>query len=320
MGGVNVPLWLPGQRDATQRAAKEDEKVALWQIKVQRLTLAVNVIDLVRIAEIAQERIQNLTEVRDVLVHASVDIKKACDAGEVPRADYNMAISEQESIEEELSDTEQTLDNTLIELEVLTGRRDVPNMANVDGRMLARWGMQLDINKDPRFQLVDAMLNKAKAAYNLARHSYIPNPEVGIMVQRMIQWETPSDTQTGVQFNIPLPNKAVFVPQMMQATQAVSQAEREVVLAQRKIRVEYEQLGNELRKSVEMARHARVSQYHAKQRAVYLAQAWKVGEIPVIEYIRARRAELDATDKFIQADITMRAAIARMVLMTGHIP
>ena len=60
MGGVNFPLWLPGQRGATQRAAQESEKVALWQIKVQRLTLAVNIIDLTRAAEIAQDRVENL--------------------------------------------------------------------------------------------------------------------------------------------------------------------------------------------------------------------------------------------------------------------
>ncbi|MBO5995641.1 MAG: TolC family protein [Acetobacter sp.] len=320
MGGVNFPLWLPGQRGATQRAAQESEKVALWQIKVQRLTLAVNIIDLTRAAEIAQDRVENLEKVRDILARSVVDIKKACDSGEEPRADYNMTVSEQENVQEALSDAQQTLENTRIELESLTGHRDVPNMDNVDGRTLARWGMQLDINKDPRFQLVTAILNKAKAAYNLARHSYVPNPEVGLMVARLIQWETPSDTQTGVQFQIDLPNKAVFVPQMMQATQAVSDAEREVVLAQRKIRVEYEQLANELKRTIEMAQHARMSQHHAAQRAMYLEEAWKVGEMPVIEYVRARRMELEATDKFIEADVTMRAAIARMVLMTGHVP
>lgn len=319
-GSISVPLWLPGQGTATEHAAQADEKVAVWQIKVQRLAVATRVIELARDAAVTQARIRNLTDVRDALAHTVTDVQKACTAGEVSQADCDMAVAEQEGVEGALAEMQQALENIRADLEALTGRDDVPDMAGIDGRLLAQRNIRLDITQDPRLQLADAVLKKAQASYNVARHSYMPNPQVGVMLSRQEQYQSPWDTQIGVQFQVPLPSEAVNVPRMMQETQAVSRAERDTILARRKIKAEYQQLSSQLQSSAEIVRHARMEQSHAGQRAAHLAEAWKVGEIPVVEYLRARRMALEAADRLAQADVTMRATIARMILMAGHAP
>ena len=55
-------------------------------------------------------------------------------------------------------------------------------------------------------------------------------------------------------------------------------------------------------------------------RAAGLSRSGKAGELPLVEFLRARRAALDAADRQAQAEATMRTTIARIILMTGQTP
>jgi cobalt-zinc-cadmium efflux system outer membrane protein len=319
-GGISVPLWLPGQGTATENAAKADEKVANWQMQVQRLAMAARVVDLAGQGAVLSARLNNLSAVSHVLERTTQDVEHAWAAGEVSGADHEAAVAEKADVDGTLADMEQQLEGVRAELEALTGRDTLPDLSSIDGRRLARDGYQLDVEQDPRIKLADAQLKKARASYSVARHSYMPNPEVGVMLSRQEQYGSPWDTQIGVQFQVGLPSEAVNTPMVMKEMQAVSRAEADKILAHRKVLAEYRQLRAQLAAAAAQVRHARLGQEQSDLRASDLSRAWKAGELPLVEYLRARRTALDAANRQAQAEATMRTTIARIILMTGQTP
>ena len=319
-GQVSVPLWLPGQGSATEEAALADQDVATYQSKVQHLVTAVRVLDLASEGAILSARIANLEKVSDVLGRTMNDVQRAFHAGEVSATDYEATVTEKEDVDGTLAATQQRLEDVRAELESVTGLDTLPDLTAIDGRLLARISTKLDPTHDPRVQLAEAVLVQAKSSYSVARHSYMPNPQIGVILSRQEQYQSPWDTQIGVEFQVPLPSEARNVPMVMKEVQAVGRAERDVTQAHRRIRSEYRQLRNQLDTATQILHHARELQEHSDRRAANLAEAWQVGEIPVIEYLRARRTALSAAERYAQADIVMHASIARMMLMSGNVP
>ncbi|MCH4091047.1 TolC family protein [Acetobacter sp.] len=319
-GQISVPLWLPGQGSATEEAALADEKVAAQQQQVQKLAVAVRVLDLASEGAVLSARISNQEVVSDVLGKTMSDVEHALHAGEVASTDYEATVTEKEDLDGTLAESRQRLENIRADLESLTGTDALPDLSGIDGRFLGRIGTRLDPERDPRVQLADSALKQAQASYSVARHSYMPNPQLGVILSRQEQYQSPWDTQIGVEFQVPLPSEARNVPMVMKEVQAVGRAERDVTQAHRQIRAEYRQLHNQLTTSTQILQHARQLRAHSDRRAADLAEAWQVGEIPVIEYLRARRTALTAAERYAQADIVMRATIARMILMSGNIP
>lgn len=319
-GSISVPLWLPGQGTATENAAKADEKVTNWQMQVQRLAMAVRVVDLAGQGAVLSARLNNLSAVSHVLEQTTQDVEHAWAAGEISGADHEAAVAEKADVDGTLADMGQQLEGVRAELETLTGRDTLPDLSSMDGRRLARDGYQLDVEQDPRIKLAEAQLKKAQASYSVARHSYMPNPQVGVMLSRQEQYASPWDTQIGVQFQVELPSEAVNTPMVMKEMQAVSRAEADKILAHRKVMAEYRQLRAQLAAAAAQMRHARLGQEQSDLRASDLSRAWKAGELPLVEYLRARRTALDAANRQAQAEATMRTTIARIILMTGQTP
>ncbi|AQS89490.1 heavy metal resistance protein CzcC [Neoasaia chiangmaiensis] len=317
-GGISVPLWLPGQGTATVRNALADEAVSRARVKVQRLLVAVHVLDLTSTAALLQREIGNLTSARDILDRFVLSSRQALQSGEIAATDHEAIIGEKEDLDSRIDEQKQRLESTRAELEGLTGSDDIPDLMSLDGRTLAASGAMLDPQNDPRIQMADAVARGARASFDVARHSYMPNPEVGVMLARQEQYGSPWDTQIGVQFQIPLPSKARNTPMVMKEVRAMGAADRDATLAQRKVRVEYRQTRAQLASALDILRHARATQTALDSRATHLQQAWQVGEAPVIEYIRARRAALDARQRAVQADVIWHAAMVRILLMAGQ--
>lgn len=320
MGSVSVPLWLPGQGTAQVRNALADEDVAKAHIRVERLLVAVRVLELASIATLFQKEIENLRHTSALLEHAVHASRQGLRAGEIASADFDAVVGESEDLHSRISESEQKLDGASAELNALTGSDDIPDIMTLDGRVLGAGRAVLDPERDPRVAMSDAVSRSARAGYEVARHSYMPNPTVGVMVMKQTQYQAPWNTQVGAQVSIPLPSEAQHVPMVMKEVRAMGAADRDAVLARRKVAVEYRQTRTKLASSIETLRHARATQDAWDQRAADLEQAWRAGEAPVVEYLRARRSALDARQRAAQADVVWHTSLVRMTLMAGNDP
>ncbi|GAB6854230.1 TolC family protein [Asaia astilbis] len=319
-GSISVPLWLPGQGTATVRNALADEAVAKARIKVQHLLSAVRVLDLASSATLLQKKIGNLRATSDLLDRVTQTTHRGLRAGEVASVDFDAVIGEKSDVDAQIAQSEQALENARAELNALTGTDDIPDILSLDGRILGTQTLTLDPSRDPRNEMAQAVTKSAKAAYTLARHSYMPNPQLGVQVLKQGQFGSPWDTQVGVQFSMSLPSEARNTPMVMKEVKAMGAAERDAVQARRQVAVEYRQTRASLGSALTMLRQSSISRQALDARARDLEHAWTVGETPVIEYLRARRAALDAGQRSAEADVIWHAAMIRMSLMAGRYP
>ncbi|NIE80005.1 TolC family protein [Asaia sp. As-1742] len=319
-GSISVPLWLPGQGTATVRNALADEAVAKARIKVQHLLSAVRILDLASAATLLEKKIGNLRATSDLLERVVQSSHQGLRAGEIAAADFDAVVGEKGDFDAQIAQSEQALENNRAELEALTGTDEIPDILSLDGRILGTQNLTLDPTRDPRIEMAAAVSRSAKAAYSLARHSYMPNPQLGVQVVKQGQYGSPWDTQVGVQFSMALPSEARNTPMVMKEVKAMGAAERDAILAQRKVKTEYRQTRASLSSALAMLRNASSARQALDARAHDLEHAWSVGETPVIEYLRARRAALEAGQRNAEADVIWHAAMIRMSLMAGNYP
>lgn len=319
-GSVSVPLWLPGQGTASVKKAMADEAAAKARIKMQRLLMAVRVLDTTSMASLLEREIDNLSGASRLLSQALSASSEALAAGEIGAADHEAVVGEKETIEAQIADRRQQLETARATLQTLTGSDQTPDLLGLDGHTLAAEGGKLTLAHDPRIIYAEALRRHADSAVTLARHSYMPAPRVGLEVLKQGQYQSPWDTQVGAVINVPLPSRARNTPMVMKAVRAAGAANRDVTLARRKVHVEYRKLRAQLASSLEIVRHADTTQQALDDRAAQLQKAWRVGETPVIEYLRARRAALDARQRAARAQVMWRAAMVRLLLMTGKLP
>lgn len=317
-GGISVPLWLPGQGRATEQTALNDENVAHYKLKVQKLVVAVKVIDVAARANFVKDHVKNLEKTQRTLSAALVATEKAHSVGEISGADYDALQAENEDIAGLLSEARQQLDVMQADIQALTGDDDIPDLNQPDALLSFDAARKLDVVSDPRVQLADASVKRAQSSYTLAQRSYIPAPQIGFMVSRQEQYQSPWDTQVGVQFQVALPSEARNVPITMKAVQAVSAAERDLALAKREITAEYRRLQAQMSSAKEILQHADAKHKFVKSREQDMARAMKVGEVSMIEYLRVQRQLLQASDRLAQANATIKTNTARMALMTGQ--
>ena len=319
-GSIGVPLWLPGQGTATVKNALADEAAARANGKVARLAMAVRLLDLTSAATLLTREAQNMRQTSAVLAQALQATSRALAQGEIPATDNEALLGEKEDLDGRIAETEQKIEATRAELETLTGQDTIPDLMNLDGHLLVGQGLSLDPKNDPRIEMANATVQAAHASYNVAAHSFMPAPEVGIMVLKQGQYGSPWDTQVGVQFSTTLPSEARNTPMMMKETKAIGAAERDAELTRRKVTVEYRQTRAQLASALEILRHADRTQKALQDRAGQMDKAWRVGETSAIEYLRARQAALAAQQRATQADVIWHAAMVRMVLMAGRTP
>lgn len=319
-GGISVPLWLPGQGKASVRNAEASAAVADARIKVQRLLVSVRVLDLTSLATSLSLEIANLDEMVSLLDRTLTASRRAVREGEVSPADEEAVEAEREDLEAQVAERRQALVTTRAELETVTGSKEIPDLLSIDGRMLSACKFRLDPANDPRISLANSLTHEAQAAFDLTRRSYMPNPQIGIQVSRQEQFDSPWDTQVGVQFQVPLPSAARNTPKLMKDVSAIGAARRDAELARRKVTTEYRRTRAQMASAIVVTKHARASHDALRKRATQLDAAWRVGETSIIEYVRARRAELEANQRLAQADVIWRASLVRIVLMSGQTP
>ncbi|WP_256887885.1 TolC family protein [Acidomonas methanolica] len=315
-GSISMPLWLPGQKTARVGEAEAGVAVADARIQVQRLLVAIHVLDLTGAAAALSREIANLREAGTLLGKTLAASRDALRAGELALADEEAIAAEKADIEGRIVERRQKLAVARAGLEMLTGSRRIPDLLAIDGRVLAQ--RRLDPMRDPRIALANALNRETRESFTLARHSYMPNPRVGLMVSRQGQYDSPWDTQVGVQFQVALPSRARNAPLLMKSVRAVAASRRNAELARRKVRVEYRRVRAQMASAIKILRYSGGAHDALEARASQLDAGWRAGEVSVIAYLRARRAELQARQRMTQANVIWRVSLIRMLLMSGQ--
>ncbi|MBO1326773.1 TolC family protein [Acetobacter sp. TBRC 12305] len=321
-GAVSVPLWLPGQGSATQHVAHEQASTLDEQLAVEHMALSIRVLDATAAVKIAADRVEAARALYADMQHLQGLITRAARVGEVANADMQQVRAATGNTQNALRLAQEEQANARATLESLCGNGvDAPDISFYDAPTLTlgRLSNTQDlIEQDPRVKAARGAVKVAEANLDLAKRSFMPNPEIGVDAIHEEQYQSPWDNRVGFHVSVPLPSDVRNVPIMTQARDQLGTATGQLEQARRMVRLELQRV----RERVMAARSARATLADAatslQRRADAEEKAWRVGEHALDVALRARQDAVRAQQAANVAQTEWHVAVLRLMIATGE--
>jgi len=321
-GGLAVPLWLPGQSEATVRVAEAESATVQERLDVEHMSLSVRLLDATGAVVVARRKQESARRLLNAIKQIAGSVAEMVKSGEAPSTDKDAIEAELANAKSELDVAIEQTSVTMASLAEILGRPEAPDIVTFDSTALRKAKLdpaRLNPDNDPRVRAAHMAVMAAREGMHLAQKSFMPNPQIGIAAIRDIQFGSPWDTRTGVTLTVPLPSDAQNVPLLAEARNKLSAAESEESLARRMVRVELTQVSARLKAATATLTNAKTSVDALNRRAADFEKAWKAKETSLIETLRAYQGAYAATLTHDQAEAAWHVAIARVFIASGHL-
>ncbi len=320
---LGTPVWLPGEGTATQKTAQADSTAVMAAVEAAHLALAAQVLDLVVQTTLA-------VNARDVAARRlataqalAADLAGRLRVGEAPQSDALAADADAANSSLTLSSAEAQLGAARAALAVVVGaeflpRLDTPGSAPQPGPAPQKVSDALAAH--PRIAAAERAVAAAQASARLVQIENRDNPEIAFMGVNEKQPGTRWDTRFGVVVHVPFATEARNAPRRAAAELANTQAQVQLALARREVLAGFRQaqaiLAGAERGSVAADRAAS----ELDKRRGQIERAWRMGEMPLIEVVRANALAYDAQFNRDRARTDLAAARLRLRLSEGALP
>ena len=172
----------------------------------------------------------------------------------------------------------------------------------------------------PRIVAAERAVAAAQANARLVAIADREDPEIGLQGINEKQPGSRWDTRFGVVIRFPFATEARNAPLRAAAEQGITQAQVQLALARREVL-------SELRQSEAMlvgAEHGSIAANRAaeelERRRSQIERAWRLGEMPLIEMVRANALAFDAAYAAGKVRIDLDTARLRQLLAQGVLP
>ncbi len=316
--GVSTPVWLPGEGTATQNLARADAVANVAAVEAEHLALAGQVLDLA-VQAIAAGQAREVATRRLATDQAlATDLARRFRLGESSQSDSLAADAEAAGDVLRLQTAQAQLDVALLALATVTGTETLPRL-EVAGPPVAAVAAD-PLAGNPRVIAADQAVEAARANARLVRIANRDDPELGLQGINEKQPGTRWDTRFGVTLTFHFATEARNGPRRAEAQQAVTQAEVQRLIVRREVTMLTRQaqavLAATERGSVAAARAAA----DVETRRGQIERAWRAGEMPLIEVVRANALAFDAAYARDKARTDLAAARLRLRLAGGALP
>ncbi|GEN61795.1 TolC family protein [Acetobacter oeni] len=322
-GGVSVPLWLPGQSTATERVAAADAKSALARVDVERMAVAIRVLEQSAAVILDERRLSAGHAIVRSLEHIDALTARARGHGEVADIELQAVNAQLANARGEIALAEEARSGDVTSLTTLLGIPGLPDLMAADPHWLDRippGETRMIEERDPRVQAAHRAVAAAQEQMRLARASFMPNPEVGLEAIDEGQYGSPWATQVGVNIRVPLPSDVTSTPMISAARDRLAAASRTETEARRAVHTELAQVMARLTGAREALIQAQAGASQTMRRADAMEHSWTLGETSLIEALRARTEAWHSLLAFNQAEVSWHSAIVRMGISTGTLP
>ncbi len=315
---LTTPVWLPGEGTATQSLAQADAAAASAAAEAAHLALAAQVLDLAM-------RGTEATNARDVALRRLTTDKALADdlgrrfrLGESSQSDFLAATAEAASAEAAFQGAEAQLAATRLALAAMTGMDAVPRLDLPVPVPAVTAADPLAVH--PRVLAAERSVAAARANARLVRIGNRDDPEVGLQGINEKQFGSPWDTRVGVTLSFHFATEARNAPRRTEAEQAVTQAEVQLALARREVTAAVKQAKAILAGAEAGSAAAGRAAAELEQRRGQIERAWRLGEMPLIEVVRANGLAFDAAFARDKARTDRDAAFLQLRLAQGILP
>lgn len=312
---IELPVWLPGQRDARQREARVGRSGLEASVRALRLKLAGALRE--AIWELRQVEAQTrLDETRvETAEKLAEDVAKRVRAGELARTDLNLAQSEWRSAQAALLQSRTRLLEAQQDYATLTGETTPPE----DSVENAQRDHTL-ADDHPLMEEARRAIEVAQAHAEVARHSRRDAPEVVLSTRRERIKPDPYSSTVGLAVRLPLATDARNLPLTTAAQTALTGAQSEYRRLRLTLEYRSQQAGQALHAADQLLELAAQQRTAARENLGLIQKAFDLGETDLFALLRARAAAFEAEQAYSQQEIAQALARARVNQAQGVLP
>jgi len=315
---LGTPVWLPGEGTATQKTAQADSTAVMAEIEAAHLALSAQVLDLVAQATLAVNARDVAARRLATAAALAVDLAGRLRVGESPQSDALAASADAAASVVTVSGAEAQLGVARAALAAVVGADFLPRLDMPGSTSQSKAADALATH--PRVAAAERAVAAAQASAKLVQIENRDNPEIAFDGINEKQPGTRWDTRFGVVVRFPFATEARNAPRRAAAELANSQAQVQLALARRDVLAGIRQaqalLAGAERGNVAADRAAG----ELEKRRGQIERAWRMGEMPLIEVVRANALAYDAEYNRDKARTDLAAARLRLRLAEGVLP
>ncbi len=310
---LNLPLWMPGQRNAKKRLAEKETTDSQAAIVEARLALAGKLRDSVWAFAAARSEAELASERLETARRLEADVARRVKAGDLARTDLLMAKEETLAARNVLADARTKERQAHIRYRALTGLETLPDRIEEEA-------VKSD-QPHPRQVLAEAAAGRARAELAFIRTSGRDAPELSLGWQQSRDaGSQPDNNSLRLGLRFPFATEGRNAPRMAAANAGLIQAEAE----SRQILDEIEADQREAEALLENAEATHSTAVErvaaATERLRLLQKAFDLGELALSELMRARGNASQAKLEAARARVSLASAKAKINQSRGVLP
>lgn len=314
--GVEMPLWLPGQKDARRRVADTRELSVTTSETALRLLIAQQVRELLWAISTGQNETLLAHKAWQTAQELETDVSRRYEAGELARLDQVLARQETLDRKEQYLRARASLIQDYDRYRILTGLEQIPVTFSeqlTDVRQIT--------SEHPA--IADAMATVAteQARRDRAQTERRANPSVmvGTRHERPIA-NADYENTLGITVRVPFGLPVYSAPEVAATETAVADASTQRDLLKRELDIKLQQARDRLtstRASLEVAReHAEL----ARENLALIRRSFDLGETDLFDLLRVQSRAFSAELNLRLTEIQLEANIARYNQAAGILP
>ncbi|WP_029147152.1 TolC family protein [Methylophilus sp. 5] len=312
---LQIPIWLPGQRQArSQVASLTDDSLSQDRAGLQQLAA-----DLLRNAvwEIAMRRNDvNVVENRRITMHSlTQDVQKRFKAGEVARLEVMQVEQETLQAERQRVTAHAELMHAQFRYQQLTGLSDMP------ARLEESLSTREDYADSPYWQAAQARLKLAEGQRDLTMIEQRQNPQLTLST-RTIQggFDYAYNSSMGVAINIPLQSEVHRAPLLANAEQTIGDARNQLETLRRQLENNLHEAEHNLHVSRQELALIQQQQAIASENATLARKAYRLGELDLNQLLRLQLLAFEAERSLSSQQLQVQWNIAKYNQAVGVLP
>ena len=305
-GGIDMPLWLPGQKQAQQSLSQQlMAELPAYQARLQ-LQASAEVRQLVWQVKLAEAELEQATLVWQTAQKLEQDVKKRVEAGDMPPTEGFLASSNTLEKHGLMAEAESRLEQQLETYRLITGEQQLP------AQVTETLGSASNIPAShPQLAMQDQVIARLQAELGIAEYAGAANPNLSVGVRRERGDDKESFNHSmGVGISIALDDSRYSQPAVAEASAALAEAQvqrREIERQLKKTLLARQQTLKATRKQLELIteQNKTTQDYYQLQK-----RAFDLGELNLLDLLRSQVRANDSRNRKHQLQVQVEQNIA----------
>ncbi|MBL1141377.1 MAG: TolC family protein [Proteobacteria bacterium] len=314
--GMELPLWLPGQKAARQKTFEQERSIVNASEPALKLEIAGTVRELLWNIALTKNKVSVAKKEWDIVKKLEQDVNKRVELGDL--AQSNMILAQQESLSKEAAYqiAEQEFRHAQHRYDMITGLNTLP--ANYEEVVTDDISISLE---HPALKESQKKVNHSAAQRDQVMLEKRGNPTLFVGT-RHEQGPTDNgyDNAIGLSLSMPIGLTAYTAPIVTAAEVELSENRSQMEILHRELNITIQDASRELSSTIDQYDFARRQNELSKRNLALSRKAFSLGETGLIELIRIQAQAFAAERNMHQKYLEVGLQKARLNQAKGIIP